>query len=140
MLCAQSSICNVELLFTTYESCFMLDLACRDPWPSAKKRETVLLGPRQNSSRIKSMKWLLSTIKRVITSRGFHRPLSMKILGSFPILLISFISTTIDLRPYLSTMPTYNFHFYSHFLLSKSGNSLLRSGNSTSTYLIESGN
>ena len=37
------------------------------------------------------------------------------------------------LRPYLSTIPTLNSHFNSHlnshFLLSKSGNSFLRSGN-----------
>ena len=33
------------------------------------------------------------------------------------------------LRPYLSTIPTLNSHLNSHFLLSKSGISFLRSGN-----------
>ena len=52
------------------------------------------------------------------------------------------------LRLYLSKIPTYNFHFNSclnsHFLLSRSGDSFLKSGNSPKKnshfYLIESGN
>ena len=40
-----------------------------------------------------------------------------------------------DIKLYLSKIPTYNFHFNSrlnfHFLFSRSGNSFLRSGNSS---------